>query len=190
MKIEKKSLPKKVNQYIVKIQTAWTKSVESILETARLLKQAKDDLSEIDYFDLSNNLPFSPSTIEKLISISNNKQINNPSNLESLPPHWTTLYELSLLPENVVKDELKTGNINPDVSRSYVSDIKNTTKNSKSSQSISKSVEPPQAKLASVLLPKGFDINKVEELQKNLEIFCKKNGVIVSFDGSRVEYYH
>jgi len=190
MKIQGRSLSKGVNQYKIKITTAWQKSVEGILETAQLLNKAKNNLSHPDYFDLCNNLPFSSSSAEKLVSISKNKQINNPSNLSSLPPHWTTLYELSLLPEKKIKEEIKTGNINPDVERGLVVDFKNQT-NSKSNQTtkkftpISKKPVPPTAKLASIFLPQGFDINEVDSFQNKLEGFCKKNGVIVKFDGSK-----
>ena len=100
-----------IDDYASKITQKWRNSVESIIDTGKLLLESSQNLSPKEFQTLVEQLPMSFTTIQKLISIGQNnyleKQVNH------LPPHWTTIYEISTLDKGVIEEGISTGFIHP-----------------------------------------------------------------------------
>ena len=86
-----------VLNYVERISSSWRESVEKILETSRIIVESENVLNEREFLDLISRLPISQSTISKLIMIGRNKFLL--SRTQHLPPHWTTIYEISQFDE-------------------------------------------------------------------------------------------
>lgn len=182
------SISKQAHKYIDKITLAWQKSLESIFEVANQIGEAYEDLDDANYNDVINNLPFGSNAAEKLLAISQDKRLNNPKYQNALPSHWTTLYELTSLPTDAFKEAVDSGVITPSAKREEIIQFKrNLKKNPKKASAQIKQARstPDVAKFATISLQKGFDINSVESVQKSLQTFAKKYGLIVNFDESR-----
>ena len=101
-----------------KITAAWQSSLQGILETCRLLSAAKDKLDHGQFEKMiDNELPFGPSTTQRLMKIGRDKRLTNPAHGPLLPPSWRTLYELTKLSDAEFYAMLADGRIRPDMER-------------------------------------------------------------------------
>ena len=117
--------PETWSEFEVAIRKAWQKGVESILETGRLLIEAKDRLSHGEFGDMIQlKLPFSRSTAFRLMAIAEHPVISNVAHAQHLPPSWMTLYELTKLPNEVIIDALKQKAITAGTERKDVTAIR------------------------------------------------------------------
>lgn len=107
--------------YVKRIREQWQKSLEAILETGRIIVEAKAALlhGEFDRM-IDQELPFSRMTAFRLATISEDHRLSNVAHAQHLPPHWYTLYELTKVSDEVFESGLKTGLINPDMTRKEV----------------------------------------------------------------------
>ena len=104
--------------WAARIAASWRKSVESILETGRLLAEAKALLPHGQFgLMIEVDLPFTPSTAQRLMAIANDPRINDPGTIPLLPPSWGTLYALTKLPDDEFRRRLSGGEIAPTMSR-------------------------------------------------------------------------
>jgi N6-adenosine-specific RNA methylase IME4 len=104
-----------------KIVAAWRSSFEGILETGRLLTEAKAKLPHGTFEAMvENDLPFKPSTAQRLMKIASDERLANPAHVQLLPPSWGTLYELTKLPDEVFEAKLADGTIHPEMQRKDV----------------------------------------------------------------------
>jgi hypothetical protein len=78
-------------QWAAVITKAWNKAVQSILETGRLLIEARDKLEYGDFGTMADNLPFGRRTAERLIAIASNSILVDATHGSQLPPSWRTL---------------------------------------------------------------------------------------------------
>jgi Protein of unknown function (DUF3102) len=86
------------NSWAARIRAAWQSSVSGILETGRLLVEAKEALPRGEFIAMvESELPFKRSTAFRLIAISSDIRLLNGAHAHHLPPHWMTLYEISRL---------------------------------------------------------------------------------------------
>lgn len=154
-----------------KISASWRQATDSILETGRLLVEAENQLSELEFLNLIETLPFTQSTAIKLITI------GQTSHLEAykthLPPHWTTIYELALMPEEQLKDEIETGHINPSTERQSVVAIK---RDKTGTIPVETTNPTANAAFGRIEIPEGFDRNKVGLFQQELSDLLDKYG--------------
>jgi hypothetical protein len=85
-------------QWAARISAAWQKSVDSIIETGRLLLAAKAD-PKMQHGEwgtmVESDLPFNRHTAHKSMQIAGDKRLASVSQGKHLPPSWTTLYELT-----------------------------------------------------------------------------------------------
>jgi hypothetical protein len=101
-----------------RITEAWQKQVPSIFETGSLLESAKAELRRGDWMKMiKSDLPFSQSTANKLMKIAACDHLRNSDHGPSLPAHWRTLFELTLLTAEQFKHANQTGAINPKMQR-------------------------------------------------------------------------
>lgn len=107
--------------YIPKLNASYTRAVEAIIETGRLLNEAKVAcrhgyfLSFIEAAKLEKKLHFGQSTAEMLMRIAKNRVLTNSQYLGNLPIALTTLYSLTSIPERELVGAIKQGLVNPDM---------------------------------------------------------------------------
>ena len=65
-------------------------------------------------------MPFGQKTAIRLMAIANHPQLSNGAHVHHLPPSWGTLYELTKLPEPILKSAIADGLITPELQRSEV----------------------------------------------------------------------
>jgi hypothetical protein len=93
------------------IATEWRKQVPSIIQTGKLLNQAKDELDSNDFAALK--IPVSVRVSQMLRQIANNLVLSDPANFSSLCPCWRTLALLARLPDQKLKAMIADGRIHP-----------------------------------------------------------------------------
>ena len=95
-----------------RIQTAWQKSVQSVIEVGTLVKQAKEQLG-VSYTLLETELPFSSTVAAFLIKIAENPVLSNPTYHDRLPNGYNTLYYLASVDEKQLVQQIENGEITP-----------------------------------------------------------------------------
>lgn len=133
----------KAKRFISKIKTSLQKALGDFLEIGRTLKKAEVELGRKEWLDMVNNeLPFSRRTAEKLVKIASDKRITNPKNAPFLPPHWTSLHELTLLSDAQFKAGLKSGVIHPEAERKDITNLKTRAKAKRFSPKVTTKKQP------------------------------------------------
>jgi Protein of unknown function (DUF3102) len=108
-------------QWAARISAAWQKSVDSIIETGRLLIEAKAALDHGQWGPMvESDLPFSRQTAHKLMKVADDARLSNVAHVRHLPPSWGTLYELTKLDDDTFDQKLRDGSINPEMQRKDV----------------------------------------------------------------------
>lgn len=108
-------------QWAGRIAAAWNKSVQGIIETGQLLIDAKASLDHGEFENMvENDLPFQPTTAQRLMKVSRDDRLANPARVQLLPPSWGTLYELTKLTDAQFEAGVKSGLIRPDMLRTAI----------------------------------------------------------------------
>ena len=103
------------------IRSAWQRSVEGIIETGRLLVEAKSALAHGAWIELvGRELPFAVDTASRLMAIARHPRLSNSDHDRNLPPSWQTLYQISRIPDDQWERAERAGVIRPDVPRGEV----------------------------------------------------------------------
>lgn len=92
-------------------------AVEHIVTAGRELIEAKEHLEHGQFLDLVGTLGLKPRTAQKFMSIARNEILANASPETHLPTSWTTLYELSRMPDEELERALASGAVTADMSR-------------------------------------------------------------------------
>lgn len=101
------------------IAARWHGAAKAILEAGRLLIEAKGALEHGRFRKMiEGQLPFGARTAERLMKIAADPRLSKATHASLLPPSWTTLYELSQVPEDLFAKALADGRINPEMGRS------------------------------------------------------------------------
>jgi hypothetical protein len=120
---ERNSLPRA--KWAQRITDAWQKQVPRIFETALLLESAKTELRRGEWMAMVKaDLPFSHSTVNKLIKIAACDHLRNSEHVPRLPAHWGTLFELTLLTAEQFERGIESGKINPRMQRKDVAALR------------------------------------------------------------------
>ena len=108
-------------EHAERIASAWQSSVQSIIETGRLLTEAKADLEHgLSTAMVGEDLPFGPRAARMLMAVGNSPCITNRKHASVLPPSWMTLYELTKLSDDVFQARIADGTIHPEMQRKDV----------------------------------------------------------------------
>jgi hypothetical protein len=101
-----------VDVAVDEISTSWHKSVENILKTANLIRKFSftDEWKAIQE-ELINKKIMKSSVISMMMRISSNTALNNPQNLNYLPPSYNSLYNLSIMSPDVIERKINDGEI-------------------------------------------------------------------------------
>ena len=112
-------------QWADRISAAWQKAVEAIVETGRLLIEAKQELRHGQFESMVQlKLPFTPSTARRLMAIAQHPVISNRAHVHVLPPSWGTLYELTKLDAPTLQARIRDGTITPKIERRDVAKLR------------------------------------------------------------------
>jgi hypothetical protein len=116
-----------VTQWADVIATTWRNAVASIIETGKLLTEAKGSLPHGEWLGMVNDqLPFGPRAAQQLMQIAAHEVLSNAKYCLALPPSWGTLAELARIePERCLK-LIEDRTINPGMSRDDASLILRT----------------------------------------------------------------
>lgn len=102
-----------LDEWRLRIEAAWQRSVESVIEVGRLVKQAKDELG-VSFALLETELPFSSTVAAFLIKIAEHPVLSNPIYFSKLPNSYNALYYLASVDEETLVEQLESGEISPD----------------------------------------------------------------------------
>jgi hypothetical protein len=117
-------------EFNVQAGAAWQKQIESIVETGRILIEAKETLAHGEFYpmirgELPNckKLPFGTGTADMLMAIARHPVLSNPKFTKDLPPLWYPLYGLTSLPDEELEAMLKDGRINAELKGKEIREI-------------------------------------------------------------------
>ena len=102
------SSEKELNAWRQKIEAAWHKSVASVIEVGKLIKQAKETLG-VSYTLLETELPFSSTVAAFLVKIAEHPVLSNPAYYPKLPNSYNTLYHLAKVDEKQLVKQIESG---------------------------------------------------------------------------------
>ena len=106
-------------EYAARIGGEWRRGVLSIIETGRLLNDAKQTLPGPEFDEMvAADLPFPETTTSMLRTVA--ERFGGVLYTERLPPHWMTLYLLTRLPPGEFDRRLADGTINPSLQQREV----------------------------------------------------------------------
>jgi hypothetical protein len=92
-----------------------------------LLNEAKDELDHGEFLAMiEDKLPFGARTAQMLMGIAKHPIIGNAKYISHLPPSWGTLYELTKIPDEELKQMIAEGRINSELERKAVDDVLKT----------------------------------------------------------------
>ena len=115
--------------WAAKITTIWQRAVQDVFEVGQNLIDAKDKLEHGQFEGMiESDLPFGPSTAQRLMAIARDKKLTNPAHVQLLPASWGTLYALSQLPDDAFNKAVQSGAIKPDMQRADVHALRIETK--------------------------------------------------------------
>jgi hypothetical protein len=110
--------PADVDGYVKRITATWQNAAASIIETGRILTEAKRNLPHGEFGKMiDEKLPFSRRAAQMLMAIAKNPVLSNPKFVSFLPPSWGTLYELTAYPDGELKEMIADRTINPETRR-------------------------------------------------------------------------
>jgi DUF3102 family protein len=100
-------------------------SVDSIITVGRLIAEAKAELRHGEFSAMIRaDLPFGPRTARRLMAVAQHPVIAKGTHASVLPPSWTTLYELTRLPEETLEAKIAEGVIHAGIERKDVAALR------------------------------------------------------------------
>lgn len=108
--------------WALRINSAWRRSLESVIETGRLLIDAKANLVERGQWQrmVGDLLDFSPDTAQRLMAIARDNRLTDAAHVRFLPRSYSTLHELTKLSDEQFQRGLAEKIICPDMERKDV----------------------------------------------------------------------
>lgn len=112
----------KAKRYCLQIREAWQKSVGGIIDTGRLLNEAKKEVGHGSWLWMfsgtnSDRVPFVPRTAQVIMAVAAHPLLSNTSHGSYLPASYRTLYDLSRIPDDILTKALADGRIRPETQR-------------------------------------------------------------------------
>ena len=134
-----------------KIHGEWRKSIEGILGVGRQLIAAKEACEHGEFLRLfkghdnavSDPLPFSESTSQRLMAVASNVVLSNAAHVQHLPQSWGTLYELTKLDDETLIAGIKAGEITPETTMAQAASLH--------ADPVEKPEKPPHEEMASAV---------------------------------------
>lgn len=120
----------KAEQWAKRIIVQHRETAESMIETGRLLLQAKKELGHGEWGRMFEErlIPFRQRWAEMFMAVASNRLLSNSHDRANLPPALGTLYDLTRADQEKLKNALKDGIITPDMKRSDIKALMPRTK--------------------------------------------------------------
>lgn len=173
-----------VQSYVERITDSWRESVEKILQTSQILVESESNLSDLDFLNMVGQLPMSQSTVSKLLMIGKNNYL--PKVVKSLPPHWTTIYEVSTMSNGDIDRGVDEGFINPSSTKKEIDKFRS------SMEVVGEVIEGEVDEVTSeeptfgrITVTTNFDLEKIDDLRKDLSKLEKKYGINFQSDKTK-----
>jgi hypothetical protein len=112
------------DEFVRLITDRRTHAVENLVAIGQHLREAKEELDHGEFGPMLKRIQFSEGTARKYMAIAAHPAISNRSNWNALPPSWTTLYELTKLPPDVLEARIADGTITPELEGTAVASLK------------------------------------------------------------------
>ncbi|MBU3549479.1 hypothetical protein [Polynucleobacter sp. P1-05-14] len=171
---------KELTSWRIKIETAWQKSVASVIEVGRLVKEAKGELG-VSYSLLETELPFSSTVAAFLIKIAENPVLSNPAYFSRLPNAYNTLYHLASVDPKKLVQQIESGEINP----SYTLASAKTLRDASPTKSLAKvpNSKKPKVTLFEVGTLSIAEPRSTEAFQAELDALIQKYKGSITYTG-------
>lgn len=135
------------------IVEAWQTSVAHVIKTGLLIEQAKQSLG-VSYRELEAVLPFTATVATYLIKIAQNAVLSNPTYQKSLPNSYSTLYQLTLVNEDLLIKEINSGTITPSLRLDDAKKLKTPRRSPKQSTTGKTKTTNPQFHFGTISISK------------------------------------
>jgi hypothetical protein len=113
----------KIEEYRQRIRSSWKKTVEDFLELGAVCRDAADHLSKPEVETLlQSDMPISETTFWKFVTIGRDQRL--PGIAGSLPPKFTTIYEVSQLTGEQFEQAVASRKIHPKVRREDIAALR------------------------------------------------------------------
>ena len=106
-----------VREHARKITTAYRKTVESVIETGKLLNKAKEALDHGQWGHMLAYLPFGDRQAQMLMAVAGHPVLSNPQYVADLPASWATLTSLQDFTTQQVEEAIKGHDISARMTR-------------------------------------------------------------------------
>lgn len=148
-----------------RITRAWQQTREGVIFVGQLLIDAK---AELEYGEwqamIDSELPFTPSTAQRLMKVAGDTRLTDPAHAQLLPPSWATLYELTKLDDGTLNHAFTKGLIKPDMERKDAERLRTATRRDERlarAEMLAANNPPPVSMLGAasydVVNPQGFE---------------------------------
>jgi hypothetical protein len=118
--LEVEVLPAGVDGWVARIRGHLSSSVESILAAGGDLVSAKAALRHGEFGSVVAGLGMSMDTAQKLMAVARHEVLAKTAPVRLLPASYSTLYELTRLPDDVLVEAVESGRIGPATTRADV----------------------------------------------------------------------
>jgi len=172
---------KALTDWRARIELAWQKSVASVIEVGKLIKQAKDELG-VSYSLLETELPFSSTVAAFLVKIAEHPVLSNPVYFNKLPNSYNTLYHLTSVDNKQLVKQIESGEISPNYTLHSAKSLRAISPNVVTEKSVlEKKTKNPTYEVGtvSIIAPRNIaqfeaDLNELLEKYKGSILFTHK----------------
>jgi hypothetical protein len=109
-----------VSTYASAINGHWQRGVEAFMQIARLCADANAHLRTAQKTELIQALPFGEATFSKFAQIGTDTRLHTPEIQRLLPPHYTTMYAVTLLTDEELSLAIAEKVVHPDMKRALL----------------------------------------------------------------------
>ena len=109
-----------VANYVRDINGNWKRGVDAFLNIARLCAEANARLTIAQKMELIQALPFGDTAFSKFVQIGTDTRLHAPDIQRLLPPHYTTVYAVTLLTDQELSLAIAENVIHPDMQRAQL----------------------------------------------------------------------
>jgi len=168
---------KEFDDWRSQIETAWQKTVESVIEVGKLVRQAKIELGA-SYSILETELPFSSTVAAFLVKIVENPILSDPKYYNRLPNSYNTLYHLAAIDSGELVKQIEDGVITPDYGLTSAKKLKST----KSTKKTAKKDTKPLYEVGKIQIE---NIDDLDSLKNDLNKLLSKYSGSISFSKNK-----
>ena len=109
-----------VANYVRDINGNWQRGVDAFMNIARLCAEANARLTIAQKMELIQALPFGDTAFSKFVQIGTDTRLHAPDIQRLLPPHYTTIYAVTLLTDQELSLAIAENVIHPDMQRAQL----------------------------------------------------------------------